>query len=154
MHWAHTPACSNVQHVSGGPWHTKLPTELMPHSLHCCGHAQRRGVGSMGAQDLEKAAAAFNMESDLHAAFLATPVHAQLSLRDEWKVYNATLGHLKACLPACVPACHRDWDHPRPPLGMSAHLWHDVANAMTVRPVCWGLRQAAASSYQNCLWCA
>ena len=47
-------------------------------------------------QDLERAAAAFNMESDLHAAFLATPMHPKLSLRDEWKVYNAALGHLKA----------------------------------------------------------
>ena len=65
----------------------------MPALPQACKHCTDRADG---VQDLERAAAAFNMESDLHASFLATPVHQQLSLRDEWKVYNAALGHLKA----------------------------------------------------------
>lgn len=98
----------------------------MHQSQRCCRACNHCTDRASGVQDLERAAAAFNMESDLHAAFLATPVDAQPSLRDEWKVYSAALGHLKARLPnrpcmmciqaqlgpisghACPPVCMHD----------------------------------------------
>ncbi|KAK9836945.1 hypothetical protein WJX81_001769 [Elliptochloris bilobata] len=48
-------------------------------------------------QDLDRAMSSLNQETDLHLAFLVTPVHEKLPLKDEWTVYNMRFSRLKGC---------------------------------------------------------